>query len=125
MIAEENYIVSVLNRLKKLGVSISIDDFGTEHSSLSRLKILPVDRIKIDMQFIRGIENNEKDRVITDSIINLAKNLGLCVIAEGVENQTQLDFLFKRKCNSVQGFYLFKPISSSEVEKVLKKSANI
>lgn len=125
MIAEENYIVSVLNRLKKLGVSISIDDFGTEHSSLSRLKILPVDQIKIDMQFIRGIENNEKDRVITDSIINLAKNLGLRVIAEGVENQTQLDFLFERKCNSVQGFYLFKPISSSEVEKVLKKSANI
>ncbi|WP_245156608.1 GGDEF and EAL domain-containing protein [Clostridium aminobutyricum] len=123
-IAEEYYIVDVLNQLKKLGVSISIDDFGTEYSSLSRLKILPIDRIKIDMQFINGIENNDKDRVITDSIINLAKNLGLRVIAEGVENKAQLEFLRQRKCNEVQGFYLYRPISPSEVENIFRKISN-
>jgi diguanylate cyclase (GGDEF)-like protein len=118
-IKEEDYIVSVLNRLKELGVSIAIDDFGTEYSSLSRLKILPVDRIKIDMQFVKGIEGNDKDRVITDSIINLAKNLGLSVIAEGVENETQLEFLNQKMCNEVQGYYLYKPMSSEEIEAIL------
>ena len=65
--------------------SIAIDDFGTEHSSLSGLKMLPINRIKIDMQFIQGIEASEKDQAITIIIINLAKSLGLNVLAEGVE----------------------------------------
>lgn len=120
-IKEENYIVSVLNSLKELGVSISIDDFGTEYSSLSRLKILPIDRIKIDMQFISGIEKNEKDRVITDSIINLAKNLGLSVIAEGVETEKQLEFLNQKICDEVQGYYLYKPMPAEEIEGIIMK----
>ena len=73
-IQETGYIITILKRLKQLGVSISIDDFGTEYSSLNRLKDLPIDRIKIDMQFIRGLENSEKDQAITMTIINLAKN---------------------------------------------------
>lgn len=119
-IKEEEYIVSVLNRLKELGVTISIDDFGTEYSSLSRLKILPVDRIKIDMQFISGIEKNDKDRVITDSIINLARKLGLNVVAEGVETEIQLEFLNQRMCNEAQGYYLHRPMPSEAIEAIMK-----
>jgi len=103
-IQETTAISDVLKRLKKLGVSISIDDFGTEYSSLSRLRMLPIDRIKMDMQFVRGIEGDVKDQAIANAIIDLAKSLGLHVIAEGVETQKQLDFLRLKMCDEVQGF---------------------
>ncbi|PKM52781.1 MAG: bifunctional diguanylate cyclase/phosphodiesterase, partial [Firmicutes bacterium HGW-Firmicutes-5] len=92
-INKSSYIVSVLNGLKKLGMYISIDDFGTEYSSLSRLKLLPMDQIKIDKQFIDGVAENEKDQAIVNTIIRLAKNLGLSVIAEGAETEAQINFL--------------------------------
>lgn len=114
-------VLRVLNDLKALGVSISIDDFGTEYSSLSRLKMLPVDRIKIDMQFVQGIERNEKDQAISKVIINLAKNLNLKVIAEGVETFPQLDFLRQKMCDEVQGFYFYHPMPAAQAEKVLLK----
>ena len=116
---EADYIVEVLNRLKRLGVSISIDDFGTEYSSLNRLKTLPIDRIKIDIQFIHGIEKSEKDQAITKVIINLAKSLGLMVIAEGVETAEQLEFLTQKMCDEVQGFYYYKPMPAEEIEQLL------
>lgn len=118
-IKEINYVVEVLNKLKKIGVSIAIDDFGTEYSSLSRLKLLPIDRIKIDMQFIQGLENNDKDKAITMIIINLAKSLGLNVIAEGVETEPQLAFLNQKMCDNVQGYFYYKPMPASEMEKIL------
>ena len=109
--AKENAnVMEILNRLKKLGISISIDDFGTEYSSLSRLKVLPIDRIKIDMQFIHGIEGSPKDQAITKIIINLAKSLELDVIAEGVETKRQMEFLNQRMCDEAQGYYYYKPI---------------
>jgi EAL domain-containing protein (putative c-di-GMP-specific phosphodiesterase class I) len=120
-IHEFYYIFEVLNELKKLGVYIAIDDFGTEYSSLSRLKLLPIDRIKMDIQFVRSIEISEKDRAITKVIINLAKDLGLKVIAEGVENERQLEFLSQRMCDEIQGFYYYKPMPADEVERVLKE----
>lgn len=116
---EPDYIIRVLNDLKGLGVSISIDDFGTEYSSLNRLKLLPVDSLKMDIQFVHGIDKSPKDQAISLVIINLAKNLDLKLIAEGVENRTQLDFLKNRKCDEVQGFYYYKPMPASEVENVL------
>ena len=116
---ESANIVDTLNRLKQLGVSISIDDFGTEYSSLNRLKELPIDRIKIDMQFVQGIEGNEKDQAITKVIINLAKSLGLEVLAEGVETAPQLEFLNQRMCDEVQGYYYYKPMPAEEIEKLL------
>jgi len=119
-ILEEGYIISVLDELRQLGVSISIDDFGTEYSSLSRLKILPVDRIKMDMQFVRGIDTNDKDRAIADVVINLAKKLGLGVIAEGVETETQFAYLAERLCDEVQGYYFYRPLSSERMEEVLR-----
>ncbi len=117
---ESDYIIELLNGLKSLGLMLSIDDFGTEYSSLSRLKTLPVDRIKMDMQFVRGIEGSTKDQAITKVIINLAKNLGLKVIAEGVETENQLDFLNRKMCDEVQGFYFYKPMPPEQVEAVLR-----
>lgn len=110
-------MVELMSSLKNLGISISIDDFGTEYSSLERLKRLPIDRIKMDMQFVRGIESSSKDRAIAQVIISLAKSLGIKVIAEGVETNAQLDFLSQRMCDEVQGFYYYKPMSTEEFEK--------
>jgi diguanylate cyclase (GGDEF)-like protein len=118
-IKEADYIIEVLKKLKLLGITISIDDFGTQYSSLSRLKMLPIDRIKIDMQFVQGIESNGKDKAITKVIINLAKSLDLEVIAEGVETQTQLEYLNQKMCDEVQGFFYYKPMPADEVEKIL------
>ena len=115
-------ITQVLNRLKSLGISISIDDFGTEYSSLQRLKVLPIDRIKIDMQFVQGIDGSEKDQAITKIIINLAQSLGLEVIAEGVETETQLTFLGQKMCDDVQGYYYYKPMPAEDVEALLRHS---
>jgi len=115
----QNNALDILNKLKKIGIAIAIDDFGTEYSSLSRLKMLPIDRIKIDIQFIQGIQNNEKDRAITMVIINLAKHLGLNVLAEGVETAHQLEFLNQNKCDYVQGYYYHEPLTVEEMEKVL------
>ncbi|MGI6751873.1 MAG: EAL domain-containing protein [Anaerovoracaceae bacterium] len=118
---EAFHVVDTLCRLKNIGVTISIDDFGTEYSSLNRLKMLPIDRIKIDMQFIQGIEKSEKDRAITKVVINLAKSLGMEVLAEGVETEPQLDFLNQRMCDEVQGFYYYKPMPAEEFEELLRE----
>lgn len=120
-IEETDYVIDVLNKLKEIGFSIAIDDFGTEYSSLSRLKILPIDRIKIDMQFIQGIETNKKDRAITNVVINLAKSLGMNVLAEGVETAPQLDYLSENQCEYTQGFYHYKPMPADEIEKTLQE----
>ncbi|MEA4926020.1 MAG: EAL domain-containing protein [Syntrophomonadaceae bacterium] len=122
---ENNYIINVLDNLKRLGVSLSIDDFGTEYSSLSRLKLLPVDRIKMDRQFVRGIDGSEKDRAIVKIIISLAKNLGIPVIAEGVETQEQVEFLDQIMCEEAQGFLYFKPMTASEIEQILGKGLRL
>jgi diguanylate cyclase (GGDEF) domain len=119
---ESDYIIDLLGRLKSLGVTLSIDDFGTEYSSLSRLKTLPVDRIKMDIQFVQGIDGSMKDKAITKVIINLAKNLGLKVIAEGVETESQLNFLYQKMCDEVQGFYYFRPMPADQVEFALKNN---
>ncbi|MCQ2011160.1 EAL domain-containing protein [Sporolactobacillus sp. STSJ-5] len=118
------YIVRVLNDLKALGVSLSIDDFGTKYSSLGRLKKLPVDRLKMDMQFIQDIGYSAKGTGITKAIINLAKYLDLQLIAEGVENQVQLEFLRTWSCDLVQGYYYYRPLSSSDLEKVMNSDSH-
>lgn len=118
---ESQYVVNCLHQLKTIGVSISIDDFGTEFSSLSRLKDLPVDRLKIDMQFINGIGINTKDESIIAVMIHLAKRLGLKVIAEGVETADQLVFLKAENCDEIQGYYYYKPMSKDVIENEIYK----
>lgn len=119
-VQESNSIVAVMTRLKALGVSLSIDDFGTEYSSLSRLKSLPVDCLKMDIQFVRDINKSEKERAIAKVIISLAKNLEMKLVAEGVENQIQLDFLRQKMCDEVQGFYYYKPMPAAQIEEILR-----
>lgn len=119
---ETDDTVKFLSEIKNLGIMISIDDFGTDYSSLSRLKELPIDKIKIDKQFIDGIEESDKDKAIVRTIINLAENLDLKVIAEGVENENQLRFLKQEFCDEVQGYCYYRPMSAQDVEKILCKS---
>ncbi len=117
---KESSIEGTLNRLKQLGVYLSIDDFGTEYSSLMYLKRLNVDRIKIAMPFVQGIEASRKDQAIAKAIIVLGKSMELGVIAEGVETKEQLEFLKREKCDEIQGYYFYRPMPSSEVEELLE-----
>lgn len=120
---EKSYLIlKNLNEIQETGVSISIDDFGTEYSSLGRLKMLPVDQLKIDMQFIQAIEESEKDRAIVTTIIDLARKLNLAVIAEGVETAEQLAFLKEKECDYVQGYYFYKPMPKAEIEELLREN---
>jgi len=116
---ETDYIISVLEKLQQLGVNIALDDFGTYYSSLSRLKTIPLDRLKIDMQFVHGISENNKDEAIAKTIIQLARNLSLSVTAEGVETGKQYAFFKQERCDLIQGFFFFKPMPASEMEAVL------
>lgn len=118
---EINDIIKLLNDIRNLGITISIDDFGTDYSSLSRLNELPIDKIKIDKRFIDGIEKGEKDKAIVKTIINLSKNLNLKVMAEGVENENQLEFLKQELCDEVQGYYYYKQMSTQDIEMILCK----
>ena len=115
-------VIAVLNNLKRMGISLAIDDFGTEYSSLSRLKLLPVDRIKIDMQFVQGVEKSEKDQAISKVIIGLSKNLNLKVVAEGVETEPQLKFFSQKMCDEVQGFYYYHPMPPERIEGILREN---
>jgi diguanylate cyclase (GGDEF)-like protein/PAS domain S-box-containing protein len=109
--------LTMLHRLKDLGVVISVDDFGTGYSSLNYLKKFPIDIIKIDQSFVKEIQVNEKDAAITKTIINLAHNLGMEVIAEGVEERDQVQFLISAQCLKAQGFYFSRPVSAEEIER--------
>lgn len=109
--------IPILRNLKELGISISIDDFGTGYSSLNYIKQFPIDVLKIDQSFIRDILIDEKDAAITTTIIHLGKSLGLEVIAEGVENEKQVELLSKANCHKIQGFYYSKPLPVDELEK--------
>lgn len=109
--------IPILKNLKELGVTISVDDFGTGYSSLSYLKQFPIDVLKIDQSFVRDILLNEKDAAITSTIIHLGRSLGLEVIAEGVEEAEQVEFLLRAKCQKAQGYYFAKPLIPEEIEK--------
>jgi len=119
---ESRDVIETLHQLKNLGVRISIDDFGTELSSLSRLKDLPIDSIKIDRPFIRGIGVNPKDESIISVMIHLAKKMGLGVIAEGVETEAQLGFLREKSCDEIQGYYCNRPMTAENFENKLRRA---
>ncbi|MBU1218008.1 EAL domain-containing protein [bacterium] len=112
--------IKTLRNLKNLGFNISIDDFGTGYSSLSYLKQLPVDKLKIDRSFIKDLADNNEDRAISKTIISLAKNLELEVLAEGVETEVQRKFLEDNLCDSVQGYLFSVPLDSEAFYAYLK-----
>ena len=123
-VSNSDYIIDVLHSLKELGITISIDDFGTEYSSLSRLSSMPIDRIKLDMHFIHSIDKSEKQNAIIKSIIELSHILGLQVVAEGVETESQLKFLRQHKNDIIQGFYFHRPVPPKEFEEILLNNQN-
>jgi EAL domain-containing protein (putative c-di-GMP-specific phosphodiesterase class I) len=114
--------MNILNRLDEMGVSLSIDDFGTGHSSLSYLKRLPVDEIKIDRSFVMEMEESDSDAKIVHATIDLSHNLGLKVVAEGVETVTALKMLKSLNCDYAQGYYLSRPVPAAELCDWLNKS---
>lgn len=113
--------IVTLQELKKLGVRISIDDFGTGFSSLNYLKRFPVDTLKIDQSFVRELRNNPNDETIVKTIISMAHNLNLNVVGEGIETQEQLVFLQQHLCDVGQGYFFSKPVLPNELEMNLLK----
>jgi diguanylate cyclase (GGDEF)-like protein/PAS domain S-box-containing protein len=115
--AEET--IDVLRNLKALGIQISIDDFGTGYSSLAYLKRFPIDKLKIDIAFVREVTSNPDDAAIVLAIINMAHSLKLQVIAEGVEKDVQLSYLRRHGCDEMQGYYFSRPVPEDEFERML------
>ncbi|MGO4537205.1 EAL domain-containing protein [Paenibacillus sp. 2TAB19] len=106
----------ILKRLNEYGVRISLDDFGTGYSSLSYLKMFPIHKLKIDRSFIRDITHSGNDQAIVATIIAMAQNMNMEVIAEGIETKDQLDILRDKDCQKIQGYYFSKPLSANDVE---------
>ncbi|MES2321968.1 MAG: EAL domain-containing protein [Pseudomonadota bacterium] len=118
-------VVDKMGALRMLGVTLSMDDFGTGYSSLSYLKRLPLDQIKIDQSFVSGISTDPNDAIMVKTIIDLAGNFRLHVIAEGVETDEQLAFLKQHGCNAYQGYLFSKPVPIAEFESLLAAAVTI
>jgi diguanylate cyclase (GGDEF)-like protein/PAS domain S-box-containing protein len=113
---------SILKKFREQGIHISIDDFGTGYSSLNYLKQLPIDTLKIDQSFIRNIQNDKNDKIIVNTIIAMAHGLEFTVIAEGVEDAYQKDYLKEMNCDIFQGYHFGKPLSSDDFSKLLEQN---
>lgn len=125
VMADAEEFVHATEILKGLHITLSIDDFGTGFSSLSYLKRFALDRLKIDISFVRDITQDPNSASIAQAIISLAHNLRLSVIAEGVETEAQLNFLRMRGCDEMQGFYFSKPVPAAEFEQLLREQRKL
>ncbi|MCC5813706.1 MAG: EAL domain-containing protein [Leptospira sp.] len=114
--------IKIIKAFREKGFSISLDDFGTGYSSLSYLKKFPIDHLKIDKSFVDGIVENSQDRIILESVIQLGKNLGMSIIAEGVESLEQLTILKEYQTEYAQGYYFNKPLSESDALALIEKN---
>jgi len=119
LVSDIHNTTKIMRDLRNLGVKISIDDFGTGYSSLSYLKSMPVNTIKIDRSFINGILKNQADKQIVLSTITMVHNMGMIVVAEGIEDVRQFNLLRDMRCDKAQGFYIARPISEHELMKTL------
>ena len=115
-------IIATMGSLKAYGVGFSLDDFGTGYSSLAYLKRLPLDQLKIDQGFVRNIVTDNNDAAIARMVVVLAESVGLSVIAEGVEQQAQADFLAHLGCHAYQGYLFSRPLPLDELETFLRLS---
>ena len=116
---------ATLHKLKALGVRIAIDDFGTGYSSLSYLKRFPIDSLKIDRSFVTDLPGNQDDASIAQGVITMAHALRLKVIAEGVENEAQLEFLAEHKCDEMQGYYFSRPLTAELCTQLLREQRKL
>ena len=116
-------VVEILHALRNMGIKVALDDFGTGYSSLSYLSQLPIDILKLDQSFVRGIGNDSANSAVTEGIIGLGRSLGLEIIAEGVETQEALEFLRARQCRRGQGYHFCRPLPASDFERWLHRRA--
>lgn len=120
-IEDDERLMSNLKRLRQLGIYIALDDFGSGYSSLTRLKKLPIDYLKIDKEFIDNIHVDKNDQAIVESFTKVAHTMGMKVIVEGVEKQEQIDKVLELGCMITQGYYIAKPMVAENVEKIVKE----
>jgi diguanylate cyclase (GGDEF)-like protein/PAS domain S-box-containing protein len=125
LISDMNEAVSKITLLKDHGIRFSLDDFGTGYSSLSYLRYLPLEQLKIDRSFVSRIASNANDAAIVQAIIAMGHNLGLTIIAEGVETEQQIEFLSKYGCNAYQGFLFSKPVTADVLTAYLRTENRI
>ena len=116
---DSELLISTTEKLRELGIAVEMDDFGSGYSSLHMLKEVPVDRIKLDMDFLTGTGDQQRGRTIVSHIIQMVNSLGMELIAEGVETADQADFLRNRGCTNMQGFFFYKPMPVGDFERVL------
>ncbi|HWJ93731.1 MAG TPA: EAL domain-containing protein, partial [Telluria sp.] len=114
--------IEVLSRLKQLGIRIAIDDFGTGYSSLAYLKRFPIDKLKIDIAFVRDITTNPDDAAIAHAIIRMAHSLHMLVVAEGVESRAQMAYLRRHRCDEIQGFHFSRPLPPDELAALVREN---
>ena len=117
-------VVRQLRVLKDYGIKISLDDFGTGFSSLSYLKGLPIDTLKIDKSFVDSVLEDQSTQVITEAIVSMVKKLGYETVAEGVETEEQYQYLRNIECDNIQGYLLGKPMPAKDLEQVIAKNMN-
>ena len=118
-------VLEVVSHLRQMGFEIEMDDFGSGYSSLNMLSDMPIDVLKMDMKFVRNIENSETDFRLVELILDIAKYLNLTVVAEGVETKGQLELLQNAGCNIVQGYYFSRPLPPEEFEKLIQREIAI
>ncbi|MFG6097411.1 EAL domain-containing protein [Leptothoe sp. ISB3NOV94-8A] len=121
LIQDANAAIRTLNELKHLGIRLAVDDFGTGYSSLSYLQKLPIDTLKIDNCFVRGVTTDPKNQVILKSAIDMGHDLGLCIIAEGVETLDEQSLLETYQCDFAQGYFIGKPMSAQHLQAYLEQ----
>ena len=122
-IEDLDQIIPLLKQIHDMGLQISMDDFGTGYSSLSMLRQLPIDELKIDKSFVDGISDNQADQKMIQNIIAIGKNYDLVVLAEGVEDQKQMEMLQRFGCDRFQGYHFSRPLSAGDLERFVRKAA--
>ena len=119
--SDSSRIIDTVKQLRTKGFKIEMDDFGSGYSSLNMLASMPIDALKLDMQFIRNITENKKDFKMVELMLDIAKFLEVPVIAEGVETQEQYDLLKQAGCDIIQGYYFSKPVPPEEFARFFRK----
>jgi diguanylate cyclase (GGDEF)-like protein/PAS domain S-box-containing protein len=122
LMSNAEHTIEVLARLKQLGIRISIDDFGTGYSSLAYLKRFPIDKLKIDIAFVRDIVTNPDDAAIALAIISMAHSLHMQVIAEGVETRAQMAYLRRNRCDEIQGFHFSRALAAADLARLVQEN---
>ena len=118
-------IIDVIGDLRRHGFQVEMDDFGSGYSSLNMLSDMPFDILKMDMRFVKNIEESETDMRLVKLILDIARYLDVVVVAEGVETQGQLDLLQQGGCDLVQGYYFSRPLPPEDFEKLIEKELSI